>query len=435
MKRFIEKKLVEWKASAFRKPLLVRGARQVGKTRSITDFGNSFFKRFVKVDLEKQPIIHRYFAQDINPAQICRDLEVVLDTKITPGETLLFIDEIQACPRAITALRYFYEELPELHVIAAGSLLEFALQEISFPVGRIQILEMFPMGFIEFLQATGNENSANILLEGPHAVGEPIHHKLLALLRIYLFTGGMPAAVDAFRGTGAIQDAATINLEIVTTYRLDFAKYAGRADRQCLDEVLVSAAKNVGKQIKYSSLSDHFSFNTVKKAYFLIELARVVHSVPSCNPQGFPLGTSATMKTFKTIMVDMGLMHQLCGLAISSEYAQRDLLDTYRGALAEQYIGQELLLSGQQGPYYWKRDVRGSNAEVDYLCNLESKIFPIEVKSGAPQHLKSIELFLRTYPDSPYGIVLSQRQYEVDSVRKIRHVPLYYAYAVFGGKA
>ena len=200
MKRFIDRELKKWKESKRRKPLILRGARQVGKTYSLRQFGQDYFDSVALVDLERNPDWHRVFNGNLQAKRICADLEILLKQKIIPKRTLLFIDEIQACPRAITALRYFYEELPDLHVVAAGSLLEFAMKDISFPVGRVQFLYLHPLCFGEYLQASGNDEAANILLAPPRAVSPTVHDFLCEELRRYFFIGGMPESAAAYLG-------------------------------------------------------------------------------------------------------------------------------------------------------------------------------------------------------------------------------------------
>ena len=219
MKRWIERQLLEWKDSKRRKPLILRGARQVGKTWSVKKLGADHFENTVHMDLEKNRQFHSLFEGDLDPKIIVQNIEVLLKTKITSGKTLLFIDEIQSCPRAIMALRYFYEEMPQLHLIAAGSLLEFALSEISFPVGRIQYLHMTPMTFSEYLMAMGNEKALEIIQYKPQKLPEPIHLSLLRDLKTYFFVGGMPESVKSFVQTGSIAECFKIHEELVHSFK------------------------------------------------------------------------------------------------------------------------------------------------------------------------------------------------------------------------
>jgi len=435
VKRSIDRKLLDWKTSARRKPLILRGTRQVGKTYSITRFGEEQFESIALVDLERNPDWHRVFQGDLNPRRVCADLEILLGRKITPGKTLLFIDEIQACPRAITALRYFHEDLPELHVVAAGSLLEFAMEELSFPVGRVQFLHLSPLTFAEYLLAIGNEEAARRVLELPSGVSETVHEFLSRELRRYFFIGGFPESVVAYIESGSIRESFEVQAEIVETYRMDFAKYAPRADKRCLNAVLTSVARNVTRQIKYSRLSTDFSQPTLKKAFNLLCMAGLIKRIPSTDPSGLPLGAAASDKKFKAIMADIGLIRYLTGMPVEIEQPKADLLDIYRGALAEQFVGQEMVLSQKGDLYYWSRQAKSSTAEIDYLAVVDGKIFPVEVKSGAAGRLKSLHLFMCRYHNAPRGVVFSMRPYAELPEQKLVFIPLYFAFSATGGRA
>ncbi len=302
MKRFIDDDLQRWKDGRRRKPLIVRGARQVGKTYSLKEFGKKQFESVAFVDLERSPTLNRVFAGDLSARRICADLEVLLGQKIIPGNTLLIIDEIQACPRAITALRYFYEDMPELHVAAAGSLLEFALKDASFPVGRIQFLDLYPLCFAEYLEAIGNQEASSAILQNPGTISPVIHEALCGELKKYFFIGGMPACIQAYNQDGSLRDAFEVQGEIAESYRMDFARYTPHVDRYCLDAVFTSVSQFVGQQIKYAHLGDGYSGPTLKKAFDLLCLAKVARKIPSVDPSGLPLGASASAKTFKALM-------------------------------------------------------------------------------------------------------------------------------------
>lgn len=427
MKRIVEKKLENWKLLDRRKPLLVRGARQVGKTFSIKKFGKELFGSLATVDLERNRKWHKIFNDDLNPQRILAELEIVLGQKIIPGETLLFLDEIQACPRAIMALRYFYEEFPELHVAAAGSLLEFALEDISFPVGRVQFLEMHPMNFVEYLWAIDKEMMADVVCRKPERISEAIHNTLLGELKNYFFIGGMPESVKAYLNTKSIYECFSVHKELCETFRQDFSKYAPRSDPYCLDAVFTSVAKNVGKQIKYSQLSQDFSHPTVRKAFDLFSKARLIKKISSTVP-GLPLGASASERKFKAIMVDIGLWQYLCGMRFDVEFQKDNLLSIYNGAMAEQFVGQELMISQNSELYYWARDSRGSSAEVDYLIAADNVIYPIEVKSGTVGRMRSLHMMLERYSDCcPSGIVFSCAPYSELLKQRLLFLPLYYS--------
>jgi len=428
MQRFILKKLAQWKTGAGRKPLILRGARQTGKTWAVNEFSRQHFEgRIHIVDFEKQPDWQAIFEKNLDVKRIVSELELVLNNSIESGKDLLFFDEIQSCPRAIMALRYFYEELPDLHVIAAGSLLEFALKDISFPVGRIQFLNMYPLTFAEFLSARGKNKLAGLLLSPNQEYSENVHNMFLDELRLYFFTGGMPECVKVYAERGKLKEVFDIQKQLIETFRADFSKYAPYADKRCLNSVLTSTAKMVGQQIKYARLTNDFTPPTNKKAFDLLNMSRIIYKIPSASPAGLPLGASSSGRKFKAIMVDIGLMQNLCGLNISEEMSKSDLLDIYRGALAEQFAGQELLAADRSELYYWSREAKSSSAEVDYLIENNGKILPIEVKSGVSGKLRSMHLLLKTYQNISAGCVFSARPYSKIPEQKLFFFPIYQA--------
>ena len=429
VKRLIEEKLVAWKDSRHRKALIVRGARQVGKTYSIENFGRDHFDDVLVVDLEKHKSWHRIFSGDIGASQVLSELELETDHRIQPGRTLLFLDEVQACPRAIVALRYLYEECPELHVVAAGSLLEFALGEISVPVGRVEFLTMHPMTFVEYLWAAGRERAAELVLAPPRPLSEVAHQVLLEELRRYCLIGGMPASVLAYTRTQSLHEAMKVHGTLCEGFRQDFSKYAPRADPACLDEVFTGLARCMGQQLKYTRLAENYAGESIKRAFSLLRKARLVARVAAANPSGLPLGASASGRRLKAILLDVGLWQHLCGMKADIAHTKTDLLDVYRGALAEQFVGQEMLVSQESELYYWSRQAPSSTAEVDYLAVVDGEIVPVEVKSGPAGRLRSLHLLLETYPNCPRGLVFSSAPYAEDPEHKLTFLPLYFAYS------
>jgi predicted AAA+ superfamily ATPase len=428
MKRLIESMFSEWKVSSRRKPLIVRGARQVGKTFSITGFGRSHFKNLVIIDFERDSKFINIFENDLNPDRIINDLELAVGQRIISGETLLFFDEIQECPKAIMALRYFFEEKPEVHIIAAGSLLEFALGEISFPVGRVQFAEIFPLNFLEFQMALGNEKAVEYLTGTPEELSETAHLFLLSQLKDYFFVGGMPEAVKTYIESKSINRAIEVQGEICNSLKQDFAKYNPHVDKNCLTDVFISIAKNVGKQTKYSTLSQDFSNPTIKKAYNTLAQAKLVCKINSVNPHGFPL-SAMTSRVFKSSVLDIGIMNYLCGIYKTDEYFNNDLLGIYRGAMAEQFVGQELASNKNGELYYWSRQAKSSSAEVDYVIAVNDRIIPVEVKSAKAGSLKSIHQYLKEYPECTGAYVFSTNKYSELPEQKLNFLPLYYAYS------
>lgn len=433
MKRFIDSQLLAWKGSSRRKPLLLRGARQVGKTYSVKKFASDHFSNHVVVDLEKHPDWHKIFETNLEPKRLLAELELVTGTQIVPGKTLLFMDEIQTCPRALMALRYFYEELPELHVIAAGSLMEFSLSEISFPVGRVQFLRLYPLSFLEFLWAVEKKSLADLISKLPvkqeEAPSNTIHQLLLEQLKTYLFVGGMPEVVKTYLKKQSFQACFEVQAELIYSYRQDFNKYAPRSNKDCLLHVLKNVLGQVGQQIKYSQLSEGFSNATIKKAFELLCQAELIQKVSATSPGGLPLEAGAQQKRFKALAVDLGLIHASSALVVAQEWSKTPLLSLYHGALAEQFVGQELTFTQGRTPYYWSRAAKSSSAEVDYLIQKENQIIPIEVKAGPSGRLKSLHLLMKLFPNCKKAWVFSAAPYAKLDKQKIHFLPLYYVYA------
>jgi uncharacterized protein len=431
LERLFYKKLEQWKTSEQRKPLIVRGARQVGKTFTIKQFGEQRFKGRIHIaDLEKHPDWKRIFERNLDPVRILSELEILLNARIAIGSDLVFFDEIQATPKAIMALRYFFEEMPELHVIAAGSLLEFAMKDISFPVGRVQMMNLFPMNFFEFLNATGKEKAAELLLSAPEKLPEPLHNLLTESLRQYLFVGGMPECVDVWRTTNSLTKVFEIQSNLIDTFRHDFSKYAPYTDKRSLNHALSMVAKNTGNQIKYSQLSGEFTGPTNKKAFELLQLAQLIYKVRMTSPVSLPFEASASESRFKAILTDMGLLQALNDFPANVEYMKNDLLAMYNGNLAEQFVGQEFISGGMDNLYYWSREAKSSSAEVDYLIVKNNKICPVEIKGGAAGKLRSMHLLLKNYPQIEQGFVLSSAPYGQLPDHKLTFLPLYYAYGL-----
>ncbi|MBN1983974.1 MAG: ATP-binding protein [Chitinivibrionales bacterium] len=430
MKRMIDSTLDRWKTSDYRKPLIIRGARQVGKTYSIRDFGERAFTRFVHCDFEEMRGIHSVFEGDLSAKKIIMQLEAFFNCRIIPGETLLFFDEIQKCPAALMSMRYFYEQTAQLHLIAAGSLLEFALETVSFPVGRVDFAWMYPMTFSEFLVANNQTILSQHLpnLTATEELPRSIHEKLLEQLRIFCIVGGMPEAVARFIKSGSFAECAQVHRSLIQAFRDDLLKYHTTVDTACLERVYLQIPRLVGKQIKYTTLDPDSRSSKVKDALQVLERCQIATKVQSASGQGLPLGADASQKIFKLIFIDIGLMQHLCGIAPIEILNNAELLDVYQGALTEQFIGQELRAAnscGHHGLFYWSRTAKSSTAEVDYLFELGSSIIPIEVKSGAAGRFKSLWMYLQEHPLTPFGYVISSSNIKIDTVHKLTFLPLY----------
>ena len=410
MRRKVDEVLDAWAADDGRRPLLIRGARQVGKTFSVAALAERTFADFAAINLEQQPRYRRCF-DTLEPQAILDRIGVLRGKPVEPGRTLLFLDEIQECPAAIVALRYFYEQAPALHVIGAGSLLEFALEaeRLRMPVGRIQPLFMHPLTFAEFLPAVGEEpalQAARNMASGPDASGmsaagmdAAVHEHLLGLLRTYLLLGGMPAVVAEYRRTGSAARAARVQTAITQTFRDDFGKYARASRHHHLDRVFLHAARLVGRKFVYAKVDPESRAREVRAAVELLERAGLVRRVRSTSGAGLPLGAEADDLHYKLIMVDVGLMQNLSG--VTEQLLDGDPMRIDDGAVAEQFVGQELLAhrSPFERPelFYWHRRQRSSSAEVDYLVAARGRVVPVEVKAGKTGRLRSLAVFAEHY--------------------------------------
>ncbi len=397
--------LETWLRNKNRKPVIIRGARQVGKSTLVELFAREQQKALRLVNLERHPALSSVFSTK-DPQQIIQQLEFLPNMGRVGADSFLFLDEIQAVPEAIPALRYFYEDLPELPVVSAGSLLEFALTDHTFsmPVGRVQYLHMGPMTFSEFLLAVGEERLNDFITHYKlgQTVGEVVHQRLLELLRSYYYVGGMPEAVVVFAETRSYKSVSEVHNSIIETYRDDFPKYAGTRNLSRMLNVFNFAARNIGIKIKYSNISTRDQSITIKKDIELLAMARVISKVIHSHCSGLPLQADVEEKVYKLLFLDVGLMNAICGLDWRSISQMEEIKLVNQGAVAEQFIGQHLQAMLADSPNrelnYWLREGRSSNAELDFVIALGGDIIPIEVKSGATGSLKSLHQFMGSKP-------------------------------------
>jgi len=430
MKRFLEDKLIAWKDSKSRKPLVLRGARQVGKTFSVKEFGKSYFSSLATIDFERNISARAIFDQDLDARRLIAELEVFLGQSILPGQTLLFFDEVQTCERAMMMLRYFFEEMPDLHVIAAGSLLEFAMSEASFPVGRVTFEWMRPMTYKEFLLANGKsilaENIPSLFSEKP--ISKTLHGKLMEELRRYAIVGGMPEAVKTYMENASFVNVKKVQDDIIHSYLESLVKYNKKANVESLEHLVKSIPSKIGSQIKFSSLDPGRRSEITKSSLNTLEKALLVNIIQSTNIAGLPLGANASASIFKLLFLDIGLLQNICGINPLEILNTTDLTSEYKGIIAEQLVGQELLASGGSENlklYYWNRMKKGSTAEVDYVIVRNGQIYPLEVKNGPAGKLRSMHQLLIDYPTIEKGFVLSSGFFEKLSVSKLHFKPIY----------
>jgi len=425
--RLIDKSLFAWKEEENRKPLLLRGARQIGKSSSIRKLGEKF-DHFLEINFEKNRTAYQFFEGDLDVKEICAKLSVQFQKPIVPSKTLLFFDEIQACPNAISALRFFYEDYPELHVISAGSLLEFALEELpSFGVGRISSMFMYPFSFQEFMLACGEELLWNeVCKSSPEKPLFPVfHEKCLDLLKKFLVVGGMPAVVSKFVETNDMLACRKTLNDLINSLKSDFSKYKPRVPELRIQTAFEAVVHQTGGKFNYAKV-EALSHRQVKESIELLEKAGLVVSVTHTSANGIPLGAEANFKKQKMLLLDTGIFQSLLGLQLSDILFSDDFEVVNKGAIAEQFVGLELLKNSShdmsENLYFWMREKAKSQAEVDYVIQRNEKIIPIEVKSGTSGKMQSMHLFL-TEKQADYGIRTSLENFaEYD---KIKVYPLY----------
>ncbi len=430
MKRQIDIFLMDWKLNLSRKVLLIRGARQVGKTYSVRELGKSF-KHYLEVNFESDRAIHQFFQQDLNPDEIRRNLAAYYNVPVNDGETLLFFDEIQACMPAISSLRFFHEKSPHLHLIAAGSLLEFALKEIpSFGVGRIENLFMYPMSFDDFLIASGQESLLEIKQESnpDKPLNPAFHQRLTGYLKQFLLTGGLPEVVRTFLDSGDLRKSQVILDQLIVTLNDDFAKYKKIVPVSRIREVFEAVVYQSGNKFNISKASDSASHRQIKEALELLEMAGLIHRINHTAASGLPLGALINPGKYKMILFDHGIFQRILGLSLSDHLLANEFSLINKGNLAEQFVGTELIKL--QPPvsrpqlFYWHRETRGSTAEVDYILQKNDQIIPVEVKSGTQGKMQSLRILMNE-KKLPGGIRVS-----LENFAKYENIRVYPLYAV-----
>lgn len=434
--RAIDKYLLDWKDEKNHKPLLLRGARQVGKSSAIRQLGKSF-KHFIEVNFERDKEIKSVFNGNLKPQDITSRLSVFYGVPIVPGDTLLFLDEIQACSEAIHSLWFFYEDYPELHVVAAGSLLEFALKKMtSFGVGRVRSLFMYPMSFDEFLVATGNAGWIEVKQSASpdNPVFDALHGKLVEAFRNYLMVGGMPEAVSDWVETGDYLKCQQVQDDIILAYEDDFSKYEEKADPMLLRQTLRSVALQIGNKFVFSQVQGNYRSEKVKAALELLQDAGLIKAAVHTAANGVPLGAEINEKFVKYMFLDSGLLLRLLGLENTSGQSEmskliligttRDLVN--KGHITEMVAGLELLKyntpAQRHDLYYWQNLSRGAQAEVDYVIVKDIKVVPLEVKSGTSGSMKSMYQFMSD-KHLEYGIRTSLENF--GKLDKVDIIPLY----------
>lgn len=423
--------LLHWKSDPHRKPLILRGARQVGKSSIVKYFAKNNFENFLELNFEKQPEFKEIFEDSLVAEGLKTKLEILTNSKITPGKTLLFLDEIQECPRALTALRYFYEELSELHVIAAGSLIQLAFKEEGVPVGRVSFAYLHPFSFYEFLSAIGEDKLREYVEthELKEKISVAVHNKLLQLLKEYFIVGGMPEAIARYEQSKNLHDVSEVQIDLLSTFRRDFRKYTKEQKVPHVEEVFSAMPRLIGEHYKFAKINPHVRTELIKEATNLLIEANILYPIYHSSAAGLPLGAGINPKKFKINFLDIGLALKLQGLVNNDLVLAKADQFINKGALAEQFVAQEILANNdpRNSPalYFWQRESKSSAAEVDFLIQKEDQIIPIEVKSGAARNSKSLGLFIKEKKTKTAFLFSTDREVERGAI--VQKLPIYFA--------
>lgn len=400
MERDIYKRLSEWKGSLRRKPLILHGARQVGKTFALKHFGKTAYAKIAYFNFEKDEKLARYFEESLDPYRLIQMLSLHSQVEIEPETTLLILDEIQECPRALNSLKYFCEEANQFHIVAAGSLLGLKTAgEKGFPVGKVNFLHLYPLTFFEFLSAVGEEKTRIFLekLKDCEPLPSPLHEKLLQILRTYFFVGGMPEVVAEYAKNQSVKIVREIQQEILSAYERDFTKHAPPHEIMKITTVWKQVHRQLAKENKkfiFAAIRKSARGRDYEESIQWLADAGLIHKSYLVETPKFPLSAYADNHTFKLFLVDVGLLGAQSNLSPQALLDGNVLFMEFKGALTENFVAQELIATRQALPYYWTSE---GVAEVDFLFEQEHVIYPLEVKAGANQKKKSLLVYNEKY--------------------------------------
>jgi uncharacterized protein len=397
MKRTLYEYLLVWKSERRRKPLLLQGARQVGKTWLINEFGKKEYENYVYLNFEQTPALQTLFSQELSPQKIIENIGLWLGKKVVSDSTLICFDEIQNCPAALTSLKYFQETAPEFHIIAAGSLLGVSLGKMSsFPVGKVNFLTLYPLSFAEYLMAIGEDLLVE-KLQILESLPEILHEKLLELLKMYLFLGGMPEVVAEYTQNKDIREARKIQNDILKSYQNDFSKYSDASQTLKIAEIWQSIPFQLAKENKkfiYHDVNSNARANTYQQGIEWLKNAGLIHIVYQIRAAKLPISGYADYSKFKIYVLDMGLLGAMLNLSSDIILKPNELFLEYNGAFIENYTCLELLKTLEKDTFYWSSE---REAEVDFVFQWENDIYPLEVKSGLNRNTKSLRTYSEKY--------------------------------------
>lgn len=429
MERLITLKLINWKNSINRKPLIIYGARQIGKTYTVLDFGKKEYDNVLYCNFENDKELKQLFLQNLNPERIIKALEAYSSISIMKHNTLIFFDEIQACEEALTSLKYFCEEANDYHIIAAGILLGLAINRgsYSFPVGKVDIMNMYPMNFEEFLLATKNNSLRDMIVESYNSFAPmPLHDKALELYRIYLVVGGFPQVVKTYIETRDFNLVRSEQGSISNAYISDMTKYASPNETIKAQEIYNSIFSQLGKEtikFQYSCVSSKARSKNYELALSWLKASNVVINCNLTSEGFYPLSASEDLQTFKIYYCDIGLLTLKGSLNANKIIQNIDILDKVRGMMAESYVADELTFNGFK-LYYWNS---GNTSEVDFVIQLNGEAIPIEVKSASNVRAKSLKTYVTKYKPK-YSFKISSKNFGFEN--NIKSIPLYAVFCI-----
>lgn len=400
MKRDLYKQLIAWKKDPNRKPLVLRGARQVGKTFLLKKFGKSEFENTLYINFEASPDVKNFFEGDLQPQRILRDLSVYFNHEINPAATLIFFDEIQECAKALTSLKYFQEQASEYFIVSAGSLLGIKLSKAKgFPVGKVNFLTLYPCSFFEFLDATGKEKLRTYLEEiaSFESIPGPIHEQLIELLRFYYFVGGMPEAVKVFSEQENLNQVRKIQKDILDAYLLDFSKHAPAHEVMKITATWESVPGQLARENKkftYSMITKNARSRDYENSIQWLSDAGLIHRSFCVTAPRLPIESYSNKNSFKIFLLDVGLLSAVSQVSAKSILQGSELFTEFKGALTENFVAQELKVKVGGDLYYWASK---GEAEVDFVIPHENEIYPLEVKAVTNTKQKSLKLYEEKY--------------------------------------
>jgi len=431
MKRKLSEVLVQWKSDPGRMPLIINGARQVGKTYIIRQFGREHYEQLLYLNLEIEAQFCQFLETEISPAKMLQYLEAAKGIRVVAGSTLIFFDEIQVSERAITSLKYFYEEMPQHHVIAAGSLLGIAInrEKHSFPVGKVKQINMYPLDFEEYLWAkerTRLSEEIRAHFASNEAMPEALHAVALDYHRQYMIVGGMPAAVSSFVKKGSYHDVQLIQHNIVQQYLADMSKYATPATsvkiRACYHSIPAQLAKENNK-FQYKIVQRGGTATIFGEAIEWLRFAGILLKCQKLEHGFIPVSAYADLSNFKLYMGDIGMLTLHAAIPLQFLLSPVEVDNIFLGSMAENYVAQAFA-AREIDLYYWQSD---GKAEIDFVLQTEEGVIPVEVKKGYRNRSRSLTLFARQY-HSPYAIRVSKKNFGFEN--EVKSVPLYAAYCI-----